>query len=139
MTEFRGKPAYLQLAENLRRRIENGEIPNGAPLPSAAMLMDEFKVSSTVVKNGISLLRAEGLVVGHQGKGVFAQYPPVIAPPSWAPPVVDAARALAELVQEVAEGRAVEAAKAREALAVWRTAGAQLPESLRVGTVDGHE
>jgi len=137
MTEFRGKPAYRQLAESLQGRIENGEIPNGAPLPSAAALMNEFGVSSTVVKNGISVLRAEGLVVGHQGKGVFAQYPPVTAPPSWAPPVVDAAHALADLVQEIAEGRPVEPAKASDAVAAWRSASEQLPESLRGGSVGG--
>ncbi|MEV0177718.1 winged helix-turn-helix domain-containing protein [Streptomyces sp. NPDC050625] len=133
MTEFRGKPAYLQLADTLRRRIETGEIPNGAPLPSAAELMKEFSVSSTVVKNGISVLRTDGLVVGHQGKAVFAQYPPVVAPPPWATPLVDAAHALADLVQEMAEGLRVEPAKAREVLSTWRAASEQLPEPLRAG------
>ncbi|MCI3276245.1 winged helix-turn-helix domain-containing protein [Streptomyces cylindrosporus] len=133
MTEFRGKPAYLQLADTLRGRIESGKIPNGAPLPSAAELMKEFGVSSTVVKNGISVLRSEGLVLGHQGKAVFAQYPPVITPPPWAPPLVDAAHGLAEVVQEIAEGLPVDTAKARDALAAWRAAGEQLPQPLRAG------
>ncbi|WP_419156110.1 HTH domain-containing protein [Streptomyces canus] len=38
---------------------------------SAAELMKEFGVSSAVVKNGISALRSEGLVLGNQGKGVL--------------------------------------------------------------------
>ncbi|MCX5332100.1 GntR family transcriptional regulator [Streptomyces sp. NBC_00140] len=131
MTEFRGKPAYRQLAETLRRRIESGEIPNGAALPSAAELMSEFGVSSTVVKNGISLLRGDGLVVGHQGKAVFAQYPPDVPVPPWATPVIDAARDLADLVQKITEGGPVEFGKAQRALEAWRAAGEQLPESLR--------
>ncbi|WP_262063966.1 winged helix-turn-helix domain-containing protein [Streptomyces sp. STR69] len=130
MTEFRGKPAYRQLADYLRERIKSGEIPNGAPLPSAAELMNQFEVSSTVVKNGISVLRAEGFVVGHQGKAVYAQNPPLTPLPEWAPPVIDAAHALAGLVEEIAEGHPVEPSKARDALTAWHAVSEQLPESL---------
>lgn len=69
MTEFRGQPAYLQLADDLRERIRSGKLATGAALPSAQELIATSGASSTVVKNAVSLLRAEGYVVGHQGKG----------------------------------------------------------------------
>jgi DNA-binding GntR family transcriptional regulator len=71
--EKSGHPAYLQLADQLRAMIRSGELPDGAALPSTAQLVNQYEVSTSVVKAAISVLRTEGLVVGQQGKGVFAQ------------------------------------------------------------------
>ena len=71
MAEWSGQPAYKQVADELRRRIRDGRLATGEQLPSIASLMDEFKVSITVVRMALAELRAGGLIATHQGKGAF--------------------------------------------------------------------
>ncbi|MBO0609371.1 winged helix-turn-helix domain-containing protein [Myceligenerans salitolerans] len=60
-----------ELAEKFRRQIDSGELPDDAKLPSNAELMNEYGISATVVRDAFAALMAEGLVIGHQGKGRF--------------------------------------------------------------------
>ncbi|MGW6008689.1 GntR family transcriptional regulator [Streptomyces sp. NPDC055210] len=66
-------PLYVQLANVLRDRIRNGEIPVGRRLPSQSELEEETGgvVSRRTIKSAIEVLVDEGLVQGVQGKGVF--------------------------------------------------------------------
>jgi GntR family transcriptional regulator len=66
-------PMYVQLANVLRDRIRNGEIPVGRRLPSQSELEEETggTVSRRTIKTALEVLAAEGLVQGVQGKGVF--------------------------------------------------------------------
>ncbi|RMB79956.1 GntR family transcriptional regulator [Streptomyces shenzhenensis] len=66
-------PLYVQLANVLRERIRNGEVPVGRRLPSQAELEEETggTVSRRTIKSALELLADEGLVQGVQGKGVF--------------------------------------------------------------------
>ncbi|MEV4865623.1 GntR family transcriptional regulator [Streptomyces ossamyceticus] len=66
-------PLYVQLANVLRDRIRNGEIPVGRRLPSQSELEEETggTVSRRTIKTALEVLAAEGLVQGVQGKGVF--------------------------------------------------------------------
>lgn len=73
MTELSGRPAYQQVAEDLRTKITKGRLRPGAQLPSTAAMMESYNVSSTVVKAAVNQLRLEGLVIGQQGKGVFVR------------------------------------------------------------------
>jgi GntR family transcriptional regulator len=66
-----GQPAYQQVADLLRGAIRSGDIAEGEALPSLSALMHEHGVSITVAREAIRLLRTEGLVASHQGKGVF--------------------------------------------------------------------
>jgi DNA-binding FadR family transcriptional regulator len=93
-----GQPTYRALADKLRRKIENGDIQTGSALPSTSELMARYEVSSTVVKNAMSLLRASGHVVGRQGKGVYAALP---AGPEWLGPLLDAGEQLAKVAGDV--------------------------------------
>lgn len=131
MAKVAGQPSYLQLAAELQRRIETGEIPNGHPLPSAPELMSEFSVSSTVVKNGIAVLKSQGLVVGHQGKARFAQYPPLQPPPPWAVALAAAGREMNVVLRDVAAGEDVEAQRLDQVLQAWQDATANVPEHVR--------
>ncbi|MFI0206723.1 MULTISPECIES: GntR family transcriptional regulator [Streptomyces] len=136
MTEFRGQPAYLQLADDLRERIRSGKIPDGVALPSAQELIDSSGASSTVVKNAVSLLRAEGYVVGHQGKGVFAQFPPRLADHSrgvadWAMPLLQAGTDLEAALRDALSRTETASAHSEAALERWREAFADLPESVK--------
>ncbi|MCX5582094.1 winged helix-turn-helix domain-containing protein [Streptomyces erythrochromogenes] len=136
MTEFRGQPAYLQLADELRERIRSGEIADGSPLPSAQDLITSSGASSTVVKNAVSLLRAEGYVVGHQGKGVFAQFPPRLADHSrgaadWALPLLQAGMEVETALRETLGKSGAGTAHSEAALDRWQAAFANLPASVK--------
>ena len=73
MTTMSGMPAYLQVADDLRRQIRTGVLEPGAQLPSMAQLRHQYGVSNTVVRDALNELRRGGLVVGQQGKGVFVR------------------------------------------------------------------
>jgi DNA-binding transcriptional regulator YhcF (GntR family) len=71
VTEPAGGPEYQRVADDLRRRIASSEFPVGAAIPSTAKLSSMYGVSVTVVRAAVAQLRADGLVTGHPGKGVF--------------------------------------------------------------------
>lgn len=60
-----------QISEAMTSRISAGEFTPGSQLPTALELSLEFGVSRTVVREAISRLKSEGLVVTRQGAGVF--------------------------------------------------------------------
>jgi DNA-binding FadR family transcriptional regulator len=65
------QPPYLQIAADLRRRIHTGEISVGERLHSSRELMSDYGVASMTVHQAIKVLRDEGLVVSHPGRGVY--------------------------------------------------------------------
>lgn len=72
MVEWTGKQfAYQQVADHLRRRIADGEFADSGQLPSFGDLQKAYGVTVTVARTAINQLKADGLVVSHQGKGVF--------------------------------------------------------------------
>ncbi|UYB44897.1 winged helix-turn-helix domain-containing protein [Streptomyces sp. Je 1-4] len=71
MVEWSGKPAYQQVADRLRERIGAGEFTEAGQLPSLSQLQAEFGVSITVAREAVRHLKADGLVVSHQGKAAF--------------------------------------------------------------------
>jgi GntR family transcriptional repressor for pyruvate dehydrogenase complex len=66
-----GRNLTAALIHDLASRISRAELPPGGQLPTERELMHAYGVSRTVVREAISSLRAEGLVVTHQGKGAF--------------------------------------------------------------------
>ncbi len=62
---------YAHVAEELRRRIVEGDYPSGAAIPTEAALLREFRVSAITVRRAIRELTFEGLLFGRQGLGVF--------------------------------------------------------------------
>lgn len=76
VTEPVGLPAYKQVAGDLRRQIAAGELPVGVAIPSTAELTRRYEISSTVARAAVAQLRADGLVVGQPGKGVFVRATP---------------------------------------------------------------
>ena len=76
MAEFTGRrPAYLQIADKIKREIRAGERSPGDKLPSEAELMRQHQVSRTVARQAIARLREDGYAISHQGKGSFAALP----------------------------------------------------------------
>jgi GntR family transcriptional repressor for pyruvate dehydrogenase complex len=55
-------PAYLQVAEQLRRAIVDGELEPGDELPTERELAADFSVGRTTVREALRALQAQGLV-----------------------------------------------------------------------------
>jgi GntR family transcriptional regulator len=66
-----GRPMYLQLMEQIRRRIAAGDWPAGYELPSIRVLAADVRVSVITVKRAYLELEREGVIVTRQGKGSF--------------------------------------------------------------------
>jgi len=65
-------PAYLRIANELRKRILSGKYPMGTYLPSQTILADqEFKVARMTVRAAIEVLESEDLVQAIQGRGTL--------------------------------------------------------------------
>jgi DNA-binding FadR family transcriptional regulator len=59
------------VTEELQRQITSGALVPGAQLPTEQQMVMQFGVSRTVVREAVSVLRANGLVEARQGSGVF--------------------------------------------------------------------
>jgi GntR family transcriptional regulator len=68
-----GVPAKRQVADDIRTRIESGELAPGAQLPSERELVDRYKVSRPTIRDAVKLLREQGLVRAEHGRGVFVR------------------------------------------------------------------
>jgi GntR family transcriptional regulator len=68
-------PAYRRIAEDIRQQIATGALAPGDVLPSEAELRGQYGVSNTVVRNALLILKAERLVEGRQGSGVYVADP----------------------------------------------------------------
>lgn len=65
------RPMYLQLIDQIRRRIAVGDWPAGHELPSIRALAADVRVSVITVKRAYLELERDGLIVTRQGKGSF--------------------------------------------------------------------
>ena len=72
------RPVYKQLADALRDDIESGRLAPGERVPSESMLIEQFRVSQGTVRQAMSVLRGNGLVVAEHGRGVFVRNKPRI-------------------------------------------------------------
>ena len=110
-----------QVAQQLIDQIRDGSLGPGAQLPTEALLVEQFNVSRTVVREAMSRLRSLGLVDARQGSCVYVR-----EHPSFAPLNFDAGSALSRsaVVQMVEVRRALEAEVA--ALAATRRSAAEL-------------
>ena len=64
-------PRYISIAETIRQKIKEGALQAGSPLPSQLDLAREFSTSVMTVRQALSVLEAEGLIVFQQGVGTF--------------------------------------------------------------------
>ena len=62
---------YQQIAEELRRRIELGELAPGEQLPTELELRDKYDASRNTVRDAIKRLTSLGLVETRPGQGTF--------------------------------------------------------------------
>ncbi len=65
------KPLYLQVAEQLRTQIENGQLAPQTRLPASRVLAKQLGVNRITIVNAYAELEAEGLVMSRVGSGTF--------------------------------------------------------------------
>ena len=65
------QPAYLQVKTFIQQHISSGEWRPGDPVPSEAMLMQQFGISRMTVNRALRELNQEGMVTRVQGSGTF--------------------------------------------------------------------
>ena len=65
------RPAYEQVKGWVRQHIASGAWKPGDPVPSEAVLMEQFGVSRMTVNRALRELMGEGLVTRVQGSGTF--------------------------------------------------------------------
>jgi GntR family transcriptional regulator len=70
---------FKRVANELRAEILRGDLAPGDKLTSEHQLAERFGVTRATVRKGIALLRMEGLVTTHQGKGAFVRERPHVS------------------------------------------------------------
>lgn len=68
-------PKYVRVADAIREQIRAGELRPGDRLPSTTELQRIYDCSYGPVRTALLLLKAEGLLAGEQGVGVFVAGP----------------------------------------------------------------
>ncbi|WP_433079401.1 winged helix-turn-helix domain-containing protein [Dactylosporangium sp. CA-052675] len=59
---------YRQVANALQERVRSGDLPPGSVLPSEAALAEQYEVSRDVVRDAMTALRSEGVIVTERGR-----------------------------------------------------------------------
>lgn len=73
-------PPYAQVAADLKRRIDSGELPPGARVPSISYLMGQYGIARNTARRALHELEAEGLVQIRQGWGTFVRQQGLASP-----------------------------------------------------------
>lgn len=64
----------MQVADDIRRRITDGEIP--AKLPSERSFAEEYGVAYTTVRHAMAVLRERGVIITVHGRGTYVKPDP---------------------------------------------------------------
>jgi GntR family transcriptional regulator len=64
-------PMYREIADQLRQRIESGEFPSGAQMPTEQDLQKQHNASRNTIREAIKQLTSLGLVETKPGQGTF--------------------------------------------------------------------
>jgi GntR family transcriptional regulator len=65
---------YLQIADDLKRKIEAGEPKRGSRLPTEIELREQYDASRNTIQDAIKWLTTHGLVETLPGRGTFVTY-----------------------------------------------------------------
>ena len=68
-----GEPIYLQIANQIKKLILDGELSEGDMLPSMRTLAIELRISFMTTKRAYEELEHEGFIESYTGKGSFVK------------------------------------------------------------------
>jgi GntR family transcriptional regulator len=63
------RPLYMQVMEQVQRRVAVGDLPPGTELPSIRQLASELQLSVITIKRAYLELERDGVITTRQGKG----------------------------------------------------------------------
>ncbi len=70
--DFRsGTPIYLQIMDQIRQMVANGELSQGDQLPTVRQLATELRVNFNTVARAYRLLDQAGLISTQHGRGTY--------------------------------------------------------------------
>ena len=65
------EPIYRRIAEDLRQKIESGDLAPGSQLPTEVDLRDTYDASRNTIRDAVKWLINRGLVETRPGQGTF--------------------------------------------------------------------
>lgn len=65
------RPSYLDIVDDIRQQIADGQLTPGATLPTCREMCAAYQVSRQTVGSAMIVLRTQGLVIGQQGRAVY--------------------------------------------------------------------
>ncbi|MFZ5644759.1 MAG: GntR family transcriptional regulator [Bacillota bacterium] len=68
-------PVYLQIVEDIKKKINSAELKPGDTVSSETALCKEYGASRMTVRKGLAILTSEGYIYSIPGKGNFVQKP----------------------------------------------------------------
>lgn len=66
-------PKYIDIADDLKRKIKNGTYAPGAPLPGQKNLAEAYKTSRMTIQKSLSMLKGEGYLYSQQGAATYVK------------------------------------------------------------------
>ena len=79
------QPHYLSIRDHIVRRIESGDLPRGAKLPSERQLQSGAGIARGTIREALFQLEAEGLIYRRDRSGWYVTPPAIIYDPTrWA-------------------------------------------------------
>lgn len=70
-----GLPRWVQITDELERRIQTGEYVPGDRVPSVLSIMQEYQVASATAQKSLVGLRSRGLIETFPGMGSYVKRP----------------------------------------------------------------
>jgi len=70
------RPIKVKIADDIRLRIERGELTSGDQIPTIQELSDRYRTSPRTARDAHTLLRQMGLVTGRRGSALKVRTPP---------------------------------------------------------------
>ncbi|MDX8051876.1 GntR family transcriptional regulator [Lentzea sp. BCCO 10_0798] len=68
-----GRVGYREIADDLRRQIDSGELPPGSKVPGENDLTSRYGVAQLTARHALDVLKSEGLIIAKRGSGTFVR------------------------------------------------------------------
>ncbi|MGH3294827.1 MAG: GntR family transcriptional regulator [Trebonia sp.] len=65
------QPLYQQIAEDLRKQVEDGTLAPGSQLPTELDLREQYSASRNTIRDAVKRLSSQGLIETKPGRGTF--------------------------------------------------------------------
>ncbi|MEV6714073.1 GntR family transcriptional regulator [Lentzea sp. NPDC051208] len=68
-----GRVGYREIADDLRRQIDSGELQPGSKVPGENDLTSRYGVAHLTARHALDVLKSEGLIIAKRGSGTFVR------------------------------------------------------------------